>query len=119
MVNACYQTFSLDNIKPFILDLQKKSNYIFIYGISRLSAMCKKQLDDMGVDCEGYVVSDGQARPEKIGEKSVYCLQEVLSVYPNSGFVLAVQPVNADSIIDVLRKNGIENYCEPYKVTKK
>lgn len=115
-IDACYQCFSLDNIRRTLSKFQNHTSHIFIYGISRISAICRRQLVNIGVDFVGYVVSDGQMKPEEIEGKKVYHLHEVLSEYQNPGFILAIQPVNANVIINILRKNGVENYCEPYKI---
>ena len=97
-------------------ELQEKTDHLFIYGISRLSVICRRQLEEAGIDFQGHVVSDGQMKPEEIEGKKVYHLQEVLLKNRKSGFVLAVQPVNADVIVAYLKRYGVENYCEPYTI---
>ncbi len=47
--------------------------------------------------------------------RKVYYLSEVLKMSPNPGFVLAVQPINAGAVEEVLKRNHIENYCMPYR----
>ena len=47
-------------------------------------------------------------------DKRVYSLSEVLAEYEDPGFILAVQPVNADEIERILKKNGVKKYCKPY-----
>ena len=89
---------------------------MFIYGISRFATLCRKQLEEAGIKFEGYVVSDGQMKPDRIEGKPVYYLKEVLKNYENPSFLLAVQPVNADTIIRYLKQNNVENYYRPYTI---
>ena len=116
IIEACYRCFSTKHIRDSILSMPQKSNHLFIYGISRFATLCRKQLEEAGIKFEGYVVSDGQMKSDQIEEKKVYYLKEVLKDHGIAGFVLAVQPVNANVIVDYLKKNGVENYCEPYKI---
>lgn len=115
-VDACYQCLSTEHIKSMVSVLQEKTDHLFIYGISRLSVICRRQLGEAGIDFQGYVVSDGQIKPEEIEGKKVYHLQETLLENGTPGFILAVQPVNANVIADSLKRHGVENYCEPYRI---
>ncbi len=116
IIEACYRCFSTKHIRDSILSMPQKSNHLFIYGISRFATLCRKQLEEAGIKFEGYVVSDGQMKPDRIEGKPVYYLKEVLKNYENPSFLLAVQPVNADTIIRYLKQNNVENYYRPYTI---
>lgn len=113
-VIQCYQCVSEEYLSSDILKLQKTCDALFIYGISRISEFCKKQLEYAGISYQGYVVSDGQPGQAEVEGKKVYYLSDVLSEYSNPGFILAVQPVNVEAIAAVLQSHNIRNYCKPY-----
>lgn len=115
-VVACYKCFSIDHMKSSILSMPQKTDDIFIYGTSRFSTLCRRQLEEAEIKFRGYVVSDGQMKMDQIDGKPVYYLKEVIQAYEKPGFILAVQPVNADVIVKYLQKNSVKNYCEPYKI---
>lgn len=117
MVEACYRCMDPEYIDESVLEVSKKSGYLFIYGTSRLAPVCKRQLESAGISFEGFVVSDGQMKMEVIEDKRVFCLSEVIEQYENPGFILAVQPVNAKTLENVLKQYHLKNYCMPYNIT--
>lgn len=115
-VKECYKCLSLEYLDSSIKQVCKKTEYLFIYGTSRLAMICKKQLEFAGIHLEGFVVSDGQMKLDQIEDKNVYYLSEVLVNYKNPGFVLAIQPVNVNVVAEILEKKGEKNYCKPYMI---
>lgn len=113
-LNQCFECISENYLHPSILRIRKKSEELFIYGISRLSDICQRQLEYAKADFQGFVVSDGQMKPDEIKGKKVYYFSEVLQDFKNPGFILAVQPVNAEIIAGFLEEKGIRSYCMPY-----
>ena len=115
-IRECYQRLSLDYTDIGLMEVCRKSSHIFIYGASRIAPICKKQLEHKGIQVDGFVVSDGQMKAEAIEGKKVYYLSEVIEGYTNPGFVLALQPVNAVAVAEVLENKGLYNYCKPYTI---
>lgn len=105
---------SADFLDNSIKQLSHRARQLFIYGTSRVAPICKEQLEQSGIGFVGFVVSDGQMKVNVIDGKKVYYLSEVMAQYENPGFILAVQPVNANAVVDQLKKYGAENYCMPY-----
>lgn len=115
-IEKIYQCLSTENINSDILRIYEKSDALFIYGISRIAPICKRQLEHAGIAFEGFVVSDSQMKADGIEGKQVYYLSEVAAKYKNPGFVLAVQPINVGMITEMLRNHGMDNYCAPYTI---
>lgn len=115
-VYKCYDCLSDEYIKCEVSQLQEKSKNIFIYGTSRLAAVCKRQMDACGMDFEGFVVSDGQMKSDVWEGKKVYYLSDVIERYEEAGFILAIQPINSLTIKNILEQKNISNYCEPYRL---
>lgn len=115
-IRECYQRLSLDYTDIGLMEVCRKSSHIFIYGASRIAPICKKQLEHKGIQVDGFAVSDGQMKPEAIEGKKVYYLSEVIEGYTDPGFVLALQPVNAVAVAEVLENKGLYNYCKPYTI---
>lgn len=114
-VTQYYKKISFSYVSEDIIKLQERSSKVYIYGTSRLAMICKKQLDAAQIPFDGYVVSDGQMKINSIEDKNVYYLSEVVcGPKESTGFILAIQPVNIDSIKQELDKFRITNYCEPY-----
>ena len=113
-IKRIYQCLSPDHLDDSVTMLCAESDHVFIYGISRLAPVCKKQLEFAGIGFEGYVVSDNQMKMNAIEDKTVYYLSEIMKKYENPGFILAIQPINANVIIDILKKYGVKKYCTPY-----
>ncbi len=116
MVKNCYYRLSPGYLDNSVLGILSNSDKIFIYGISRIAPICKKQLEHAGIEIEGFVVSDGQVKVEVLEGKRVFYLSEVITRYRKPGFVLALQPINAAAVSGILDERGIDNYCQPYMV---
>lgn len=116
IVEKCCEYVRTDFLHEDIARLAQQTKHLYIYGTSRLAMINKKQLDYFGVPYDGYVVSDGQMKPDEIDGKRVYFLREAVKTDPESGFILAVQPVNVDVIKSQLNKYHITKFCEPYAI---
>lgn len=116
-ISECYNYLSEKYLDEGIRQLAEKTEQIFIYGTSRVALNCSKQLRAQGVAFEGFVVSDGCLKDNELGDKKIFYLSEVLEKYRNPGFILGVQPVNLGVIEENLKKNKVESYCVPYKIT--
>lgn len=113
-IRECYRQLDEKSLSSEILELSERSRHLFIYGISRLALICKKQMENAGVEYEGFVVSDGQIKVDQIEGKSVRPLSAVLQQYEDAAFILAVQPVNLDAIEHNLQQYHVVDYCKPF-----
>lgn len=118
-IKKCYHQLDEKYIAPVIESVSNSSENLFIYGTSRLSTVCKAQLEYAGIEYKGFVVSSGQMHLDDIEGKKVFSLNEVIQEFNHTGFILAVQPVNLAVIEKNLLNNGIKNYCTPYILEEK
>lgn len=85
---------------------------VWIYGTSTLAAICKRSLEQAGIRVKGFVVSDGYSKVD------VYEGCEVKYISETKGhddfYVIAAQPINQDSIEQMLIVNGEKRYYSPY-----
>lgn len=77
----------------------------FIYGAGYFAKKYKKYLSNI----EAYVISDGQAKPDKIDGIPVRYLSEV-PVSDEHGFVLCLSKEYQNQVIPILEKRGIRQY---------
>ncbi len=115
-VMKCYKCLFPGYLDSTIQEVCEKSSHIFIYGASRLAPVCKKQLEHAGISFEGFVVSEGQMKAGSIEGMKIYYLNEVIAKYGNPGFILAIQPINLGIVEKTLRRHGMKNYCQPYRI---
>ncbi len=113
-VEKVYHCLALDYLDSKIRELDEKTDCLFIYGTSRISAVCRKQLEHAGMGFQGFVVSDGQMKADFMDGKKVYHLGEAAQEFKAPGFILAVQPVNVKAIEGMLKEYGLVHYCKPY-----
>ena len=119
MIEEIYDKIAEDKLSNEIVALRTSADHLFVFGTSRLAMICKKQLDYHSMMMDGFVVSDGQMKPDVFCGKKVYSISEMKKNYSNPGVILAIQPVNQDIIINNLQKGGIEAVCAPYSVPGK
>lgn len=115
-VRACFRQLDEHFLDSSVQKLSAETKHLFIYGTSRLAMLCKKQLGRAGVDFDGFVVSDHQIKMDEIDGTPVFYISEVKELYPDAGFVLAVQPVNVEVIRQSLTAAGFMNDCIPYGI---
>lgn len=113
-VGACYDCLSVNHVKSCVSNLDDATDHLFIYGTSRLGLICKKQLEEVGIEFEGFVVSNGQMKPEEVEGRKVFYLSEVIEQYVHPGFLLAVQPINEEAILGIVKEYDVRNYTNPY-----
>ena len=116
-MKKCYRYTDEGYLDKEIQELSKKTKHLFIYGTSRLGVVCSKQLDYAGIAFEGFVVSDGQEKLEEKEGRPVCYLSEVVEKYENPGFILGIQPVNIQAVIDKLEEFNLSEYCTPYIIS--
>lgn len=87
---------------------------VWIYGTSTLAAICKRTLEQNGICVSGFVVSDGYSKPDAFEGYIVKYLSETKG--QNCFYIAAAQPINQDSIEQVLLANGETRYFFPYQM---
>lgn len=118
-IKKCYGLLSIDSVDESMKRFCGRYEHVFIYGISRLGLVCKKQLDHAGIAFDGFVVTDGQRKPDEAAGKKVYFLSEAMAVCGRTGFLLGVQMMNSEAIIGELERNGITDYYYPYDLERR
>lgn len=114
VIDVCYDRLSREHIDGGLQNFCENFEQIFIYGASRLGRICGDQLKNAGIAFDGFVVSDGQNKLPEIDGKPVYGIGEVMGSCQNPCFILAIQPINKDSIVKVLNGYHTSNYYDPY-----
>lgn len=114
LLKKYYTYLSEDYVSNDVKVFVQKIKRIFIYGTSRIAAVCGRQLEKNGIPFEGYVVSDNQLKAAEFQGKKVFYLSEVEGNKEEIGFILGVQPINTAVIIEELRKKDYTLYCEMY-----
>lgn len=115
-IQKCFRQLEMNYVANSILSLTAKSEHIFIYGTSRLGMLCKKQLDHAGIVFDGFVVSDNQIKNDVLDGKPVFYVSEIKNRFGEAGFILAVQPINREILVNVLESQELYNYCAPYGI---
>lgn len=116
-LKKCYRYTDERYLDTGIRELSEKTKHLFIYGTSRLGTVCGRQLDYAGIAFEGFVVSDGQEKLEEKEGRPVFYLSEVVEKYENPGFILGIQPVNIQVVINKLEEFNLSEYCTPYIIS--
>lgn len=109
----CRRHLDEDYLEPEMAEYSKKIEPVWIYGISNIGKIYLYKLLKHGINVKGFVVSDGHTRPESFENKKVSYLSEVVRSDSSALFIIATQPINADSIIEGLQKANITNYIYP------
>lgn len=116
-LNDCFDLLEGNGWIEAVKDRSSSDETIWIYGTSRLGACCKHSLEKNGLCVKGFVVSDGYSKPDTFEGCEVKYLSETAG--QNAFYVVAAQPINQDSIEQVLLANGEKRYCFPYQMMKK
>ena len=115
-LNYCYRL--LDG-EQWVGELKRQigeKESVWIYGTSTLAAICKRSLDKAGTGVKGFVVSDGYSKPDSFEECQVKYFSETGG--QNSFYVAAAQPINQNSIEQVLISGQEKRYFFPYVIKK-
>lgn len=115
-ITECYKLIANNHVPEMIYNINEQVDHLLIYGTSRLAMVCKSQLEHANIAFDGYVISDGKMKLDSIDGRDVYALGEAVQRFNRPGFILAVQPVNAQEIREQLMKYNVVNYCEPYAI---
>lgn len=115
-IRSCFRQLDEHFLDSRVQKLSAETKHLFICGTSWLAILCRKQLENAGVDFDGFVVSDQQMKMDQIDGKQVFYISEVRNAFSDAGFVLAVQPINVEVIEQGLKAAGFTQYCIPYGV---
>ena len=112
-ISRCRKHLDEDYLEPEIAGHINFNSKVWIYGTSSLGKIYFHKLLNHDINVKGFAVTDGYTKPELFEGKKVSNLSEVLRNDSDTLFVVAVQPINADSIIEGLQKANITNYIYP------
>ncbi len=115
-VKKYFQKIQQAYLDESILKLYQSVDEVYIYGTSKLAKVCAKQLEYRNLQYNGFVVSDGQRKKDIFCEKKVYFLGEIEKKNCKVGFIMAVQPVNLDIILQNFKGKEHITWCEPFSV---
>lgn len=85
---------------------------VWIYGTSLLAKICKRTLESVGIKIKGFVISDGYSKVDDFEGYPVVYFSETKGT--NAFYVVAVQPINKDSIQNVLEASQESRYFFSY-----
>lgn len=68
-IQLCFRQLNEHFLDSRVQKLSAETKHLFIYGTSRLAMLCRKQLENAGVDFGGFVVSDQQMKMDEIDGK--------------------------------------------------
>ena len=114
-VEKCKNHLDENYIEPELKNLRQDTNDIWIYGTSRIGKIYMKKLHNYGIEVNGFSISDGYTKANSFMDKPVCYLSDIVAKNHQAIFVLAVQPINAYSIIKGLQETRVSNYIYPLK----
>ena len=92
-------------IHSAVEDFCRKYRHIYIYGAGYLA----RQYQDLILGAEGFVVSDGQDKPDTLMGSNVLYLSEIRAD-DDTGIVVCLNPANQMQVIPILERKGLTNY---------
>lgn len=110
LLQKCFDVLNENETNASLGEFCNNNENVWIYGASNLAKLIYKKMYNMGITINGFVISDGCTKPDLFEGQKVLYLSTVLAQYSNNGYVLAVQPINLDSIISNLNRNNVSNY---------
>lgn len=99
--------FSENSVKKLIQNTER----IYIYGIGIYANWCSNCLKKLGMEYEGYIVSDGNEKPVECCGKKVWYLSDLCQT-ENIGVIIGTSDKYKNEIIKNLEKSGIKYYCQ-------
>lgn len=94
------------------IEMIKNQGDIYIYGCGYFGQRFHKLLDNCGIECKGYIVSDSEKKNET---ENVYCLSEVNLDEGKYVILVGVNPSLHTEICANLSEKGIHEYIIPEK----
>ena len=101
-----FQDLQMDIFKGKMMEFCNYHKRIYVYGIGEKT----KQYMSIIPNVEGYIVSDGQVKPDAIREKRVYYLSEIV-FDSNIGIILCLNESNQAQVIPLLKNKRIDYLC--------
>ncbi|MCL2718607.1 MAG: rhamnan synthesis F family protein [Lachnospiraceae bacterium] len=111
---------SVDNIEQLIGVQRKLSNCleyavnkgkVYIYGAGKKGIECYAYLaGNKNIEILGFIVSDGQKAVNTSHLSPIYELSELSNSIINHGLIIALNDINAKSVLPILKENGITDY---------
>lgn len=73
-----------------LLDYCRLHKKVYLYGAGLYGHFCDEKLKHAGIDISGYIISEGQARPENYNEHESFYLHEIMESLSDAGIVICV-----------------------------
>uniref|UniRef100_UPI0006D0F66A hypothetical protein n=1 Tax=Clostridium sp. NkU-1 TaxID=1095009 RepID=UPI0006D0F66A len=86
----------------------KRYPEIIIYGAGKKALRYGKHFTEENIPYNGYCVTDLSDNDSKILGHPVYKLKDIEESLSNVGIVLALNPVNAEEVIEILQARGLK-----------
>lgn len=115
-LNSCYEMLAGSQWIQLVKKQLEKASGIWIYGTSMLGAICKRSLEQSGIKVKGFVVSDGYSKSDTYEKCPVRYISETTG--QNNFYIVAAQPINQNSIEQVLIAHGEKGYYAPFVMEK-
>lgn len=91
-----------------LMEFCKKYQQVYIYGAGVFGQRMLKVLEKYPVEVKGFIISDGQKKPEISDQISCYYLSKV-KVNEKCGIVIAVNKKAQGEILQTIRQYGYKN----------
>lgn len=91
-----------------VIEYSKSYEKIYLYGAGLYGRFCEAQLASNGIKIAGYLVSEGQTRPEECNGHRVYYPHEIEEELQNSGIIVCVE--NSFPICQLLDRRNFSHY---------
>lgn len=109
-LKACMEMGDRDEL----IDFCSLSEKIYIYGAGNYGLRMTELLGDIGIDYEGYIVSDGHRKEQEWMGKPVYELSEIEHEAESAGILLALDRRNRSEVLPILGEKGFVNVYHRY-----
>lgn len=99
--------------KKRIKAFSDKFDYTLIMGCGKIAGELFFQLQEMGIEVSGFVISNNQKAPLEYHEKKVWRMDEIPFDKQNVGVLIGIQKAIKTEVLQSLEINRIHNYYWP------
>lgn len=108
-LNCSAETYNQILEESGLLSFCQEYRYILIYGAGNRAAKAARLITEKAISFEGFIVSDGQPKPEeKLGHK-VFYLSEITYSKEDVGIIVAMLDRNRTVVLPLLREKNFDN----------
>lgn len=119
LIDSIYKSINEKMLPNEISSLDSKCDSIYVYGTSRLAEICYRQLEANGIEIRGFVLTDGFRKSNEFLKHKVYEISEIAGYCDSAEIILAVQPINIETIEKNLRSRMFMHIYKPYYKLRK